>query len=282
MKIHPIRTGSVVVKKKQRDGSSGSGYLRLLNTLTSNDWTDPLPIYAWVIEHPEGIIVIDTGETSRTGVPGYFPWWHPYYRYGVNFDVRPKDEIGPQLRKIGIFPGDVRWVILTHLHTDHAGGLFHFPDSEILVSQKEYNLASGLVGKLNGYLPDRWPNWFKPTLIDYQSRDEAFRNAFLLTESNDVRIVPTPGHTPGHQSVIFQDRGITYFFAGDASYTKKNLKQKVIDGVSLDLSVAKDTLDRINKFVTLENAVYLPSHDPESSNRLRRVDKPEIKDKVEI
>ena len=269
MKIYPIQTGSVAVKKRQRDGSRGSGYARLFNTLSDRNWTDLLPIYAWVIEHPEGILVIDTGETGKTGFPGYFPWWQPYFRFGAKFTVDPVDEIGPQLRRRGILTNDVRWVILTHLHTDHAGGLHHFPESEIFVSRKEFVLASGIAGKLNGYLPHRWPRWFNPTLVDYQSRDDSIMNAYLLTKSGDVRIVPTPGHTPGHQSVVLQSDGKTFVFAGDASYTEENLMQNVIDGVSLDVAVAQDTLDRLSAFVTSNNAVYLPSHDPAAAERIR-------------
>ena len=52
---------------------------------------------------------------------------------------------------------------MTHLHTDHAGGLHHFPDSEILVSRRELAYASGLLGRLRGYPNQRWPAWFDPT-----------------------------------------------------------------------------------------------------------------------
>ena len=52
--------------------------MRLSNTFTDRHWTEPLPIYVWAIEHPEGLIVIDTGETSRASQPGYFSAWHPY------------------------------------------------------------------------------------------------------------------------------------------------------------------------------------------------------------
>jgi glyoxylase-like metal-dependent hydrolase (beta-lactamase superfamily II) len=60
----------------------------------------------------------------------------------VRFWVDPDAEIGPRLRALGLPLGEVRWVILTHLHTDHAGGLAHFPDAEILVSRTEYDTAS--------------------------------------------------------------------------------------------------------------------------------------------
>ncbi|HEX5617911.1 MAG TPA: hypothetical protein VFX51_05800 [Solirubrobacteraceae bacterium] len=69
MKIHPIQTGSVVIHERQRVGADGP--LRLLKMLTDRDWTEPLPVYAWLIEHPEGLILVDTGETARAAQPGY-------------------------------------------------------------------------------------------------------------------------------------------------------------------------------------------------------------------
>ena len=129
----------------------------MFNTLLDKKWVQ-VPIYAWVIEHPEGVIVVDTGETARTAQKGYFPRWQPFLRQTSDkFLVSPEDEIGPQLKNLGIEPGDVRWVVLTHLHTDHAGGLHHFPRAEILVSRKEYAAARGLRGMLQGYLPSHDP-----------------------------------------------------------------------------------------------------------------------------
>ena len=75
MKFHAIQTGTVQVHEKQRAGS-GRGLLRFANTLLDRTWTDPLPILAWVIEHPEGILVVDTGETSKASESEYFPHWH--------------------------------------------------------------------------------------------------------------------------------------------------------------------------------------------------------------
>jgi N-acyl homoserine lactone hydrolase len=69
-----------------------------VNILRDPTWTEPLPIYAFVIEHPDGLIVVDTGETARMAEPSYFPWWHPYYRFALREWVRPEEEIGPQMR----------------------------------------------------------------------------------------------------------------------------------------------------------------------------------------
>jgi glyoxylase-like metal-dependent hydrolase (beta-lactamase superfamily II) len=225
VKVHAIQTGTVAVKERQRSGA-GPGPLRLPLTLADRDWTERLPIYAWAIEHPEGVIVVDTGETARVGEPGYFPRWHPYYRLGVKEWVEPEQEIGPRLRAVGIDPDDVRWVVMTHLHTDHAGGLGHFPNTEILVTRSEFENASGTLGKLRGFLPHRWPGWFSPTLFELRSGQYGpFPQSHTLTDAGDVTIVGTAGHTPGHVSVVLDEDDLSIFFAGDASYTERLMIQ---------------------------------------------------------
>src|SRR5215211_9123572 len=82
VRVHAIQTGTVSIKELQRDGQ-GRGRRNLLRVLADSRWTEPLPILAWLVEHPEGLIVVDTGETSRVSEPGYLPRWHPYYRVAL-------------------------------------------------------------------------------------------------------------------------------------------------------------------------------------------------------
>ena len=268
MRIHAIQTGTVAVKSQQPSGVGRSGKTRLLRTMLDRNWTEPLPIFAWLIEHPEGLIVVDTGETSRVAEPGYWGW-HPYFRFGLKEEVAPEDEIGPQLRKLGFDPLDVRWVVLTHFHTDHAGGLAHFPASEILVSDSELRAASGLRGRLNGYLPHRWPEWFNPTTVTFsEAAVQPFPASHPLTRAGDVVLVPTPGHTGGHLSVIVHEADQDVFLAGDTSYTQQLMMDGVVDGVAPDPAVAALTLGRIRKYVSERPTIYLPSHDPDSRRRL--------------
>ena len=144
--VHAIRTGVVQVRRAQME-SRGKGVARIAHMLLDEEWSEWLPIYAWVIQHEEGVIVVDTGETARVHEPGYHPRWHPFYRRATHFSVHPEEEIGPQLRGLGIAARDVRHVVLTHLHTDHAGGLRHFVGGKIWVSQGEYKRASGFGAK---------------------------------------------------------------------------------------------------------------------------------------
>src|SRR5215831_10406794 len=103
MRLHLIQTGSVRLKTAWPEGQ-GHGVVRNLRAWLEPTWTQSLPIYAWVIEHPEGAIVIDTGETAQASQPGYFPNWPPIFHLAVRETVTPEQEIGPQLRQIGIAP----------------------------------------------------------------------------------------------------------------------------------------------------------------------------------
>ena len=266
MKIHAIHTGSVRIKTAQVEGR-GRALRRRLAVLTDRRWTQWLPTYAWAIEHSEGVIVVDTGQgthllESRRSL-------HPYHRWEVNFRLERDEEVGPQLRALGIGPRDVARVILTHLHADHDGGPAHFPNTEVLVSRGELRTARGWIGRLRGYLPHRWPTWFDPIPLDLAPDAHGpFSASKRLTAAGDVIAVATPGHTADHLSVVVEDQGATYFLAGDASYDQRLMLAGRIDGISADDEVAGATLRAIGQFARSRRVVYLPTHDPESAARL--------------
>jgi glyoxylase-like metal-dependent hydrolase (beta-lactamase superfamily II) len=268
MRVHVIQTGSVRLKRAWPQGR-GHGTARQLHAIFDAGWTDPLPIYAWVIEHPEGLIVVDTGETAGAARPGYFPWWHPVFRFAVREALTPEDEIGPQLRRLGLAPADARWVVLTHLHTDHAGGLHHFPHATILVARAEYQQALGRAGQVRGYVPQHWPSWFAPALLDFQPRPVGpFPASHALTQAGDVLLVPTPGHSAGHLSVLLREPERTIAFAGDLSYTQDLLLAGAVDGVAPDEAQARESMRRMAAYLAETPTVYLPSHDPDAARRL--------------
>lgn len=269
MKIHAVQTGTVQIHTRQVVGR-GSGLMRSINMLRDSQWTPPLPILAWVIEHPEGVIVVDTGETVETTDPNNLPRYHPFYRSAVKFSIEWEQEIGPQLERLGITPSDVRTVIMTHLHSDHAGGLKHLPRSEILVHPSEFAATRGIGGFISGYLPQHFPGWFKPKFIELTSEPfGTFSSSQRVTRAGDVVIVPTYGHTPSHVSaVVVQEHG-HILLAGDTSYTEHNLRAGLVDGVSMNVAQSGETLETIRKHAHSHPTIYLPTHDPDSVKRLQ-------------
>jgi N-acyl homoserine lactone hydrolase len=268
MKIHAIQTGTVAVTAAWREGV-GHGRRRLVNSIVDRDWTEPLPIYAFAIDHPEGVIVVDTGEDARASRRGYFSRWHPGVRAFREW-VEPGQEVGPQLRRLGIAPGDVRWVVMTHLHTDHAGGLHHFPDNEVIVTRPELEFASGLRGRVRGYVANKhWPGWFRPTEVELESEPFGpFPHSLRLTDAGDVTLVPLPGHTPGQIGVLVDDGDHTVFLGGDSSYTQELMLRGKADGVGADEEAERLTHERIRAFAAAQPTVYLVAHDPETGIRL--------------
>jgi glyoxylase-like metal-dependent hydrolase (beta-lactamase superfamily II) len=269
LKIHAISTGRVRITKNWQIGREDDS-MRLAHTLFDKHFTDWLPIYCFVVEHPEGLIVIDTGIPVNPNKPIWFPPWMRLLQRAAYFDKMTKeDEIGPQLQQRGLSSKDVRWVVMTHLHQDHDGGLHHFPNAEIVITQNEWRAATGFGGKIGGYLNHRWPTWLSPTLIDFDhSLYYTFPKSHTLTKQKDIHLVPTQGHSAGQMAVILEENSHFICFAGDVSYTQQLMLDQQIDGVSPNVKDAQQTLERMYKFVQTVPTVYLPSHDPDSGQRL--------------
>jgi glyoxylase-like metal-dependent hydrolase (beta-lactamase superfamily II) len=255
----------VQIKESQVVGR-GHGLARRLAPLIDREWLDWLPTYAYAIEHPEGVILVDTGAS-----PGLMrlPRWHPYFRLAARFNVEPEQEAAPQLKALGIAAGDVKRIVLTHLHIDHDGGLAGFPQSEVLVAPGELRMATGFAGQLRGYLPQRWPKTFDPKPLALESRAFGpFARSRFLTADRTVIAIATPGHTGDHLSVIVEDGDAALFIAGDASYSEETLLGGAVDGVSVDESAASATLVAIQAFAASRPTLYLPAHDPDAPRRL--------------
>jgi N-acyl homoserine lactone hydrolase len=264
MRIHILECGRVRIKRSQAAGV-GQGLARRVRPLIDPEWTDWLPIHAYAIEHADGVIVVDTG--GNAGLMR-LPQWHPYFRFAVRFDIDREQELGPRLKGLGIGASDVKTVVLTHLHIDHDGGLGDFPQAEVLVAPGELASASGLRGRLGGYLPQRWPRNFDPKPLRLEDAALGpFAQSARITRDGAICVIPTPGHTPHHVSVVAETEGGRIIFTGDATYSEENFRAQIIDGVAPDDKEARATLDRLTALAAERATLILPAHDAKSPVR---------------
>lgn len=174
-----------------------------------------MPVNVFLVRHPEGLCLFDAGQTAAAASAGHFPRWYPFFRL-ARFELGPADEAGAQLERLGLGGEPLRWVVLSHLHTDHVGGLATLPAREVLVSRTEWRRAVGFAGRLRGYLPQHWPAGTVPRLVDFTGDPVGpFPASHDLTGDGTLRLVPTPGHTPGHMSLLVSSARGKLLLAGD-------------------------------------------------------------------
>jgi N-acyl homoserine lactone hydrolase len=269
MKIHYVQTGDVQIKSLHAASQRVARFARTYDVLKDKSWSPLLPIGCWLIEHPEGLILVDTGESSRANFYHYQPWWHPFMQTCERRWVRPEEEAGAKIKAIGFDPLDVRWVVMTHMHGDHAGGIPNFPRSEFILSATEAAAALSWKGPISGFLNMHYPEGFEPTRINHDDGAwESFARNTRLTQDGRVRIVPTPGHTAGHQSVVVEVEDHLVMIAGDAAYNERALRDGLVDGVAVSYVDHQDSTRRLRELCTKHNVITQFAHDPQSVERL--------------
>lgn len=263
--LHGFSTGTVKVKSKFRTAKGGQ-LLSKINFLIDKKWTEEMPILVWVIDHPEGVFVVDTGENANVTQPDYFKQegfiLESINKKSFRFNVSPKEEVGNQLKKLGYEQKDISKVILTHLHLDHFDGLSFFDETPILVHDKEWKNPSFA-------LPSLYPEWFVPEKVKLNiNRKNKFEGITNLTESKEIAMIHTPGHTNGHCSVLIKTKDIHYLLAGDVTYNQTQLIKNINAGGHQSFKKSRNTFKKIKEYGRENNLIYLPSHDNNSLNRV--------------
>ncbi len=265
VEIIPIQTGTVSVKQKFRDARFKNPIFGKLDFLVNQSFTEQMPIWVWLIKHPEGIFVIDTGENAHVNDKTYFDKAGSFTKW-VNqsqfkFEVTSGEQVGVQLKGLGIENQQIKQVIITHFHIDHYDGLHDFEGVEILAHDIEWNHP-------NFAIPSLYPAWFKPTLFSTQKSMEAGFNAYPLTQSKDLFIIHTPGHTKGHCSVLLKGSDFSVIFAGDAVYYEQQLRDESYSGGIDNFKVASKTYQQLREYMAKQPTIFLPSHDRDAQTRL--------------
>lgn len=229
-----------------------------------------LPIVAFLVEHPGvGPIIIDTGFHPSVAVDPKQNLGRLYAAL-YSIDMKPEQAIPAQLREQkGIDPSEVPVAIMTHLHMDHASAISEFTGATFVLGSGEWQAFHGARPKLHGYVRHHVAHAVEYKEVPYDSAAvgsySTFGRAFDLFGDGSVRLVHTPGHTHGHQSVILRLRDREALVAGDAVYYTRTIDDERRGWVMADEHRWRRSIGEIRLY-RRENpdALIIPGHDPEA------------------
>lgn len=209
-----------------------------------------LQVWAFVVRHPAGDVLFDTGmhPLVRTDALGYIGTDAELFTIGYD----DGDDVASQLTAAGIDPSGIRTVVCSHLHWDHAGGNGLLSEAEVLVQRAERDIAREH-GNGYGYVQADWDTGQDLHLLDGEHD---------LFGDGRVMCVPTPGHTPGHQSLLVRLEARDVVLTADACYVRRTLERMALPSFGWDLDRQREVL---RWFRTLEagGAVLVFGHEME-------------------
>jgi glyoxylase-like metal-dependent hydrolase (beta-lactamase superfamily II) len=216
-----------------------------------------IPCPAFLIEHERGFVLFDAGVSPRglDDPEAYFGG----LAASLQMTFTPDLAIDVQLGQLGLTPARIRYVIASHLHFDHAGGLYLFPEATLLVGAGELPYAywpppaQRGVFLLNDLLPTRGFEW-----VELESDHDLFGDGSVV-------ILRTPGHTPGELSLLVRLPNQTLILTGDACHYRLELEAGMpVSGLfASNVQEATRSIQRLRLLRSgLEARVWI-NHDPE-------------------
>ena len=268
MKIHVLHTGEVRVSPYLPFGGDNCNLLKASGMTTpKEDWIW-LPVSVYIIEHPKGLILVDTGwhrDMSPEGVydkAAQIKSLGSRVLYNVNQGQIPLGEaVDEQLATMGIKPADLDYVLLTHLDCDHANGLRAVKNAKhIIVAQEELDCA-----RKNGFIryKKKWWEGVDLQTIEWNGTEGPAQKSFDLFGDGSIKMINIPGHCDGLCAVkITREDGKYVLLFSDGGYATKSWKEMITSGVSLDKEMQRKSLQWIRDQSMDANCIEsLATHD---------------------
>lgn len=269
MKIRLLRCGEMRVSETVPFGNAISlaNSARQLTEPDKNRVT--LPVFCYLIEHPRGLLLVDTGwcreisprgeydlSAVKTVLPGRLAaFYHPALPAG--------EAIHEQLEERGLRPQDLDCVILTHLDPDHVAGLRHLRGAKrIVLPEDEYFWNCRTVYRLR-QPQELWIGEPIERLYYRGAADAPNRWAIDLFGDESVLLVNVPGHTDGQAAVLLAQHGKFVLLTADAAFSSRNWRESITPGFGFDREQQLKSLRWIAaKEAEPGCAAVLCSHDP--------------------
>lgn len=265
IKIHILHTGKVIVDKMlpfHHPGDSPLGFTGL--THFGKNHRISIPVSTYLIEHPKGLVLIDTGWNSlnRSKLRQIK---NLSFQYPINQAQLPVSQaVNEQLAELGIRSSDLDYVLMSHLHCDHADGLKLVKDAKhILVSEEEWDAANR---NHLYYLPHEWKGVPIGTFHLQGSNDGPYHRSFDLFGDGSIKMIWVPGHSAGLCATKVQIPGQSQYvmLAADAGYAAKSWEENLTPSLVINRVEAQESLDYIAQSAKDPNCVAcLANHDPD-------------------
>lgn len=175
--------------------------------------------------------------------------------------------ISAQLAQIGLKPADVNFVLVSHTHGDHIGNVGLFPDATFVMQKAEYDW-------INSSLPAD-PNLntlvvLARKLLGQPRRLELVTGDIDLFRDGSVRLISTPGHTPGSQSLMVHLANTGYvILSGDVVHLEDNFERDIVPSLNVDKELSIRSMERVRGLMQAFNAKLFINHDKHQADGLR-------------
>ena len=213
-----------------------------------------IPFSMFLIDHPKGLVVFDTG-LNVDNLPDAMR---------KDLQYTPDQRIDRQMAKLGYKPEDVKYVVLSHMHLDHTGGMTFFPNATFIVRKEELRMAWWPETYEGGYLFADYRDTRGYRYI--QPRDDEEVDVFF---DGSLILIDTRGHSRGHQSLVVNlPTSGRIVLAGDAVQVGENLSKGYFPGICWNSEMAVKSIEKL-QHMHKEGMQIILGHDPESFERLK-------------